>query len=311
MYVYLDPRKPGDFNYEINGEIIHFDYEPFYVGKGKDNRAFSHMNEAEKILKNNYDEEIKYNGHKIHIINKIKKTLNCDSIVIKIRENVTDYESCDIEKYLIRIIGRHDLKLGPLSNLTDGGDGGSTTKGMIAVTNGNKDLKVFPDRVPQGFNKGSISKPNLGKTWRWVNDGENEFWDNTDESTEINIGRIQRICITNGEQTKKIKLGNIIPEGWYQGKHYSTTKNTIWINNGKISKMVDTDTFNILEKSGWIKGMLKGNRMREIIHQRNENPDRRKSWNSGKSLKWITNGTVSKQILVDEDIPVNFRKGRK
>ena len=34
VYVYLDPRKPGSFKF---GEY-EFDYEPFYVGKGKKNR---------------------------------------------------------------------------------------------------------------------------------------------------------------------------------------------------------------------------------------------------------------------------------
>jgi hypothetical protein len=37
VYIYLDPRKPGKFHY---GEYC-FDYEPFYVGKGKDNRMFT------------------------------------------------------------------------------------------------------------------------------------------------------------------------------------------------------------------------------------------------------------------------------
>lgn len=38
-YIYLDPRKPGKYEYTLkNEETIRFDYEPFYVGKGTGNR---------------------------------------------------------------------------------------------------------------------------------------------------------------------------------------------------------------------------------------------------------------------------------
>ena len=38
-------------------------------------------------------------------------------------ENISWEEACSIERYLISFYGRHDLKLGYLSNMTDGGDG--------------------------------------------------------------------------------------------------------------------------------------------------------------------------------------------
>lgn len=31
VYVYLDPRNPGKYNYDD----LSFDYEPIYIGKGK------------------------------------------------------------------------------------------------------------------------------------------------------------------------------------------------------------------------------------------------------------------------------------
>jgi len=37
VYIYLDPRKPGHFQYS---ESLIFEYEPFYVGKGKPGREF-------------------------------------------------------------------------------------------------------------------------------------------------------------------------------------------------------------------------------------------------------------------------------
>ena len=40
VYAYLDPRKGGKFKYED----IEFDYEPFYIGKGKNSRMIRHLN---------------------------------------------------------------------------------------------------------------------------------------------------------------------------------------------------------------------------------------------------------------------------
>jgi len=60
-YIYLDSRKPGKYSY--NGGKDCFDYEPFYVGKGKGDRYYDHVEEAIKSNKNNYK------------LNKIKKYL--------------------------------------------------------------------------------------------------------------------------------------------------------------------------------------------------------------------------------------------
>lgn len=40
VYIYLDPRKPGKYKYSK----CEFEYEPFYVGKGKNNGILSKRN---------------------------------------------------------------------------------------------------------------------------------------------------------------------------------------------------------------------------------------------------------------------------
>jgi hypothetical protein len=66
------------------------------------------------------------NKLKQHIINKIK-TENKNPIIIKLYENISEYSAFRLEKQLIKLIGRRDLKLGSLANLTNGGDGASGT----------------------------------------------------------------------------------------------------------------------------------------------------------------------------------------
>ena len=109
-YVLLDPRKPGVYEY---GEYK-FDYEPFYVGKGKECRIKIHLVESQ-LKKNSYKN------------NKIKKILseNFELISIKYQENLLECQSFNLEINMIKTIGRVDLGTGPLTNCTDGGEGTS------------------------------------------------------------------------------------------------------------------------------------------------------------------------------------------
>lgn len=81
---------------------------PCYVGKGKGKRWMFH--------------EKARDHYNLHLACIIKKAGGSIPIVI-VRKRLTEIEAFETEIALIKAIGRADLGLGPLVNLTDGGDG--------------------------------------------------------------------------------------------------------------------------------------------------------------------------------------------
>jgi hypothetical protein len=115
VYVYMDPSRPGAFNY---GEYF-FPFEPFYVGKGQGLRCYYHLKEAAGEYK------VKKNSHKY---NKIRKILSnkLSPVISKVKEDLTNEEAATLETQLINIIGRRTQSgPGPLTNVHDGGNGGA------------------------------------------------------------------------------------------------------------------------------------------------------------------------------------------
>jgi hypothetical protein len=106
VYVFLDPTRPGDYIY---GDFK-FNHEPFYIGKGCDNRIIS-----TRIID-------RCSGFKKSKLINLKKS-GFDPLVKILVDNLTNEESKQVEIDLILRIGRRDLGIGPLTNLTNGGDG--------------------------------------------------------------------------------------------------------------------------------------------------------------------------------------------
>ena len=103
------------------------DKTPYYIGKGKGNRAYKKHRKGIGVPKDK-------------------------SRIIFLKQNLTEEEAFRHEIYMIAVFGRKDLRTGILHNLTDGGDGAS---GAIKSEKTRKKLSEA--------NKGK-NNPNYGKS---------------------------------------------------------------------------------------------------------------------------------------------------
>lgn len=198
VYVYLDKLKPGDYRYNN----LYFEYEPFYVGKGKKNRYLFHLNKVKNNSK--YRDCLKFKIIKKNILNGF------DPIIIKISENLTEDKALILEKEVITKIGRIDIKTGPLSNRNDGGlkpqdnyHHDSESRNKISISSKN--------RPPE--KRYTLIDPN-GKVYedvKLVNFCKNNKLDYQKIRKSSNKGKINKIRVTSIKQSK-IETINCI--GW-------------------------------------------------------------------------------------------------
>lgn len=111
------PKRPHDSR-TIYYVYVLFDWlgVPRYVGKGKDGRWSDHEIKSDKTnwMKNEFIEQTWI------MLGELPK--------VKVQENISELEALSYEIQLIKIIGRIDLGTGPLTNMSDGGDGGDFGK---------------------------------------------------------------------------------------------------------------------------------------------------------------------------------------
>lgn len=114
VYIYLDPLKKGSYKFDK----YTFEFEPFYIGKGKKQRMYSHLNVAKGTRK----------GRHNRVIARIKSILQVgmEPIIFKISDLLSEQEAGFLEVSLIQLIGRKGIEDGILMNTTAGGDGGIT-----------------------------------------------------------------------------------------------------------------------------------------------------------------------------------------
>ena len=108
VYIYLDPRKPGNYCY---GEYT-FDYEPFYVGKGCNKRDVQHLQKS-----------CKDSGYFKNKIKKIQRITGTNPVIMRQEDKISNECAVNLETKMIDIIGRYDLGRGPLLNMKDRDEG--------------------------------------------------------------------------------------------------------------------------------------------------------------------------------------------
>lgn len=221
-YIYLNPLKGGKFNY---GKF-QFEFEPFYVGKGKYNRSNQHIKESHKST----------NRLKVNILNKIKSA-GLTPIIIKLYDNITEHSSIRFEKYLIKLIGRRDLKLGPLSNLTSGGDGisghvmSNLAKSKISKASSErwKDLnyKNKMKMITRGENNSFYGRTHSAENKKIFSETAKKTFTNIKQTTEHINKRIDKI---KGENNGM--FGTNVYERWVEkyGEKQAKIKNEEFLN---------------------------------------------------------------------------------
>ena len=90
VYIYLDPRKNGNYNYDE----YHFEYEPFYVGKGCGDRYKQHL----------YNSRSETNKQKYIRIKQIKEEYG-KPVILKIQDNMLQKDAIELEIKIINLIG--------------------------------------------------------------------------------------------------------------------------------------------------------------------------------------------------------------
>jgi len=159
VYIYLDPRKNGGFKY---GDY-EFEYEPFYVGKGYGGRDKVHIKESYRR------DDIKrgISSFKCNKIRKIYKEIEKEPIILKIKENITDEFALELEKKAIKIIGRINLGNGPLTNLTDGGEGFSGYIATEETKRKNSEIKKGEKNPMWGKKRDDLKNNPIFKSKEW------------------------------------------------------------------------------------------------------------------------------------------------
>lgn len=232
VYGYCDPNKYGKYSY--NGGKDTSEYEYFYIGYGTDGRIFDHLNEMQKFINKGMSNkeifDLKGNRNKRF---KIKKILESgqEPVIIKLKENLTLSEAKEEEIRMIWVVGRKDLKMGPLTNLTWGGVGGSglfwSEERKIEYSKNNSGTNSYM------FGKTGESHPTFGK--KIYNDGIRDY------------------RFVEGTQPSELEEGTLYAgdkHHFYNKEGFSANMN--WFNDGNVEGLY----FEGKQPIGWIKGKL-------------------------------------------------------
>lgn len=199
------------------------DGTPYYIGKGKDRRA--------------------YLTHNVNIP-------PLDRILF-LKRNLTEEEAHKHEQYMISVLGRKDLGTGILRNLTSGGEGcsgriiGEEQKQKISNKLMGHDVKdITRERMSM-----STSRRFQNGNYIWVNDGTNQTMIDLDKE-EIPEGFVRGRTTNNNMITHTEEIKQIISQ---RAKADWKANPKVWVNDGKVNRRVRIDSI----PEGFVRGRTK------------------------------------------------------
>lgn len=231
---------------------------PFYVGYGKNNRMYDHLNEAKK-------NPTPLSGQ--HKLNKIRKILREESEpdIEVVKSNLSKEEACKLEIELIAKFGRSDLGLGPLTNMTKGGDGTVDWSDELKekLSEKRKGTTVAKDVKTDKYIQASIDDP------RWITG--NLVGVNSEKFGVTNRnGALNNYVLAKDSETGEVIRVKSYDERWLSGKLVGINKDKPCHENTKIAA-----------SKRW-KGVSKSQEQNA------------KNSESNKQLKWYCNFQINK-----------------
>jgi hypothetical protein len=219
VYVYLDPRK-------LNAE---FQFEPFYVGKGKGARLYSHLKQTGR------------NG-KVDKIKSIRRK-GLEPVIIKYAENLSEENAYQLEVELIARIGRTCLKTGPLTNKLDGGFLGSASgerNSFYGKHHSDETKQVLSLRAKKWREEKPDQVLKMQKKWK--------------ETVEKDSSKFATFKDKNHSDETKRKIGksNAIKQSGEKNSQFGTC----WINKDGINKKIKKEDISLWQ--GWLQGRKMG-----------------------------------------------------
>lgn len=198
------------------------DRTPYYIGKGKGNRAYK-----------KYKNEIKIPKDK--------------SRIIVLKQNLTEEEAFKHEIYMIAVLGRKDLGTGILRNKTDGGEGSvglimpDEAKQKISKVHKGKTLSEEHKQILEKYRvkkhcEESIEKMRKSKIGNKWNVGRKLSEEHKEKIRQINLNKV--VSEETKQKISQAKKGK--PQNEKQKETIKIlsqkVKGTKWWNNGQITK---------------------------------------------------------------------------
>jgi len=179
---------------------------PFYIGMGKGRRITAHLKESVR----------KKYRKKLFFYNKLEKIIKTreNFSYRKIKTNLTINEAKIVERFLIKSIGRRDLKNGPLCNLTDGGEGHSGYK------RSEESKKAAGDRL-RGKKLSKEHKEKISRAGRGRKVSEETRLKISKSQKGVLKGPVRKECIPNFKRAAQKRLNT----PGYNEKHLKALRN--------------------------------------------------------------------------------------